>query len=319
MIVTAALLVGLLAYGVASKGRDTSIDQAIADGKRIAAPDATLPVLGESGTASISSFKGKVVVLNFWGSWCPPCVEELPVIEAYHRSITPKGGTVLGINMRETSDAALEYVRRFDLTYPNLRDRDGDYAERYDSRAFPETFVIDREGQIAAKRRGPVDEAWLRRERRPAAGGGRMRAFALAALLLFALAAAAPRASLPDIEDEVMCMQCGTALNISTSRRGRQAARLHPQTDRRGQDQGRRSRTRWSTSSARACWRCPRATASTSPSTWSRRLRCCSRSPASSCCCGDGAASRRSLNRLAPNSIQAMRHALERDLAAYDL
>lgn len=161
VIATASMLVGLLAYGVASNGRDTSIDQALVDGKRIAAPDATLPKLGAAGADSISSFKGRVVVLNFWGSWCPPCVDELPIIERYHKTIVPKGGTVLGINMRETSDAALEYVRRFGLTYPNLRDRDGDYAERYDSRAFPETFVLDRQGQIAVKRRGPVDDAWL--------------------------------------------------------------------------------------------------------------------------------------------------------------
>ena len=162
VIATAALLVGLLAYGVASKGRDTSIDQAIAEGRRIAVPQATLPRLGAAGSEAISDYRGKVVVLNFWGSWCPPCVDELPALQSYHESIVGRGGTVLGINMRETSDAALEYVRRFGLTFPNLRDRDGEYAERYDSRAFPETFVIDREGLIASKRRGPVDERWLR-------------------------------------------------------------------------------------------------------------------------------------------------------------
>ena len=162
VIGTAALLVGLLAYGVSSKGRDTSIDQAISEGRRIAVPQATLPRLGGSRSEAISDYRGKVVVLNFWGSWCPPCVEELPALERYHKTIAARGGTVLGINMRETSDAALEYVRRFGLTYPNLRDRDGDYAERYDSRAFPETFVIDRKGLIARKRRGPVDEEWLR-------------------------------------------------------------------------------------------------------------------------------------------------------------
>ena len=161
VIGTAALLVGLLAYGVASKGRDTSIDQAIADGKRIAAPDATLPKLGSSGTERVSGYRGQVVVLNFWGSWCPPCVDELPELERYQKTLAGKRATVLGINMRETSDAALEYVRKFGLTYPNLRDRDGEYAERFDSRAFPETFVIDRSGRIAVKRRGPVDEAWL--------------------------------------------------------------------------------------------------------------------------------------------------------------
>jgi cytochrome c biogenesis protein CcmG/thiol:disulfide interchange protein DsbE len=161
VILAAALLVGLLAYGVASRRADTSIDDAIAAGQRVDAPNAELPVLGRGGERSLADYKGKVVVLNFWASWCKPCTEELPLLERTHKAISGRNATVLGANYQDVSDSALQFVRRFKLSYPSLRDRDGEFADRYGSRAFPETFVIDRRGRIAAQRRGPVDQAWL--------------------------------------------------------------------------------------------------------------------------------------------------------------
>ena len=170
VIVAAALLVGLLAYGVASRRADRSIDEATAAGKRVPAPSTLLPVLGRAGEASLADYRGKVVVLNFWASWCKPCTQELPLLERTHRSIAARNATVLGANYQDVSDSALTFVRRFKLTYPSLRDRDGQFADRYGSRAFPETFVIDRRGRIAAQRRGPVDQAWLDRTLPPLLG-----------------------------------------------------------------------------------------------------------------------------------------------------
>ena len=166
----AALLVGLLAYGVASKRADRSIDAAIAKGERVDAPVRRLPVLGAGGESSLADYKGKVVVLNFWASWCKPCTEELPLLEKTQQSLAGKGATVLGANYQDLTGSALKFVRRFRLTYPSLRDRDGQFADRYGSRAFPETFVIDRRGRIAAQRRGPVDQAWLDRTLPPLLG-----------------------------------------------------------------------------------------------------------------------------------------------------
>jgi len=170
VIVAAALLVGLLAYGVAARRADTSIDEAIAAGERVEAPTARLPVLGRGGEGSLADYRGKVVVLNFWASWCKPCTEELPLLERTHRAIAGRGALVLGANYQDVSDSALGFVRRFRLTYPSLRDRDGEFADRYGSRAFPETFVIDRRGRIAAQRRGPVDQRWLDRTLPPLLG-----------------------------------------------------------------------------------------------------------------------------------------------------
>ena len=157
----AAALVAVLAYGVASERTDTSIDEAVGSGERIPAPQASLPVLGGEAHSALADYRGSVVVLNFWASWCPPCVDELPLLQRTQVRIERRGATVLGVNYKDIPEDALDYVRRFRLSYPNLRDRDGEYAERYASTAFPETFVIDRRGRIAARRRGPVDQRWL--------------------------------------------------------------------------------------------------------------------------------------------------------------
>jgi cytochrome c biogenesis protein CcmG/thiol:disulfide interchange protein DsbE len=167
VIAVAGALVALLAYGVASQGTDKSIDDALADGKRLDAPNAALPTLGRPGERSLADYRGRVVVLNFWASWCPPCIHELPLLQRTHQAIRSRGGTVLGVNYKDIPEDALDMARRSGLTYPNVRDRDGEYAEKYATVGFPETFVIDRAGRIAATRRGPVDERWLDRTLQP--------------------------------------------------------------------------------------------------------------------------------------------------------
>ncbi len=164
VVLLAAALVGLLSYGVAQRGEDRSIDAALAEGRRLPAPDDRLGLLGASGReTSLKAYRGKVVVLNFWASWCDPCVEELPLLERTHRRLTTENATVVGINLRDVSSDALGFVRRFGLTYPSLRDPDAELARAYGTAGYPETFVLDRRGRIAAKRRGPVDQAWLDR------------------------------------------------------------------------------------------------------------------------------------------------------------
>ena len=163
VIAAAAALVGLLAYGVASKSADTSLDDAVARGERVAAPGSavSLPLLEGEGKRTLASYRGKVVVLNFWASWCPPCIQELPVLEGAQKRLERRDATVIGVNFKDFPEDALKFAHRFHLSYPSLRDRDGEYAQRYGARAFPETFVIDRLGRVAALRRGPVDQSWL--------------------------------------------------------------------------------------------------------------------------------------------------------------
>lgn len=162
VIALCAALVGLLAYGLSASGSDTSIDQALLDGKRPAAPVEALPVLGEDGRrASLEDYRGKVVVLNVWASWCDPCKDELPLLQKTQQQIEPEGATLLGVNAKDFTEDALATEKRYALTFPSLRDANGSFVERYGTVAYPETFIIDRDGNIAAKRRGPVTQEWL--------------------------------------------------------------------------------------------------------------------------------------------------------------
>jgi cytochrome c biogenesis protein CcmG/thiol:disulfide interchange protein DsbE len=163
----AAALVALLTYGVASVGTDTSLDEALAKGERVEAPVRDLPVLGSDATGSLADHTGKVVVLNVWASWCPPCVDEMPMLQRTHERIEPRGGMVLGIDTQDATEKALGFLRENDITFPSLRDRDREYGAELGVSGYPETFVIDREGRIAALRRGPVTQAWLDEQLEP--------------------------------------------------------------------------------------------------------------------------------------------------------
>ena len=167
VIVAVVALLALLAYGVSSTGTDASIEQAIASGKRPPAPAITLPRLDGPGKASLADFRGRVVVLNYWASWCEPCRVESPLLERWHRRMARRGGTVLGVDVLDVTSDAKAFVRRYRLTYPMLRDAEGETQRKFGVVAYPETLVIDRAGRIAAVKRGPVDEAFMRREVEP--------------------------------------------------------------------------------------------------------------------------------------------------------
>jgi cytochrome c biogenesis protein CcmG/thiol:disulfide interchange protein DsbE len=160
--IVAALLVGLLAYGLTTTGTDTTLDDAMARGERVDPPvRATLPKLGGGGAGSLADYRGKVVLVNVWASWCAPCRDELPLIEKAHKTLTARGGTVVGIDVKENSGAALKAVDEFGLTFPNLRDRDGSFVRKWGQTGYPENYVIDRQGRVAAVRRFPVTQKWL--------------------------------------------------------------------------------------------------------------------------------------------------------------
>jgi cytochrome c biogenesis protein CcmG, thiol:disulfide interchange protein DsbE len=163
-IVAVAALVALLAYGLSANEPDRKIDRAVARGERTGPPKLELPRLSGAGKTSLADYRGKVVVLNFWASWCDPCRVESPLLERWHRRISRSGGTVLGVDVLDVTSDARDFVRKYGLSYPMLRDGSGDSLERFGVVAYPETFVLDRRGRIAATRRGPVDERFLREQ-----------------------------------------------------------------------------------------------------------------------------------------------------------
>ena len=160
-----ACLIGLLIYGVSAQSANRTLDQQVAQKRYPQAPDATqtLPQLQGSARASLASFRGRVLVLNFWASWCEPCQVEAPLLEHAQGQLERHGGTVLGVAYLDASPDSQNFVRRYHITYPNLRDSEGTFTHSYGTNQLPETFVIDRQGRIVAISRGEIDQAFLDR------------------------------------------------------------------------------------------------------------------------------------------------------------
>lgn len=159
-------VVVLLVVGLVNKDLGTSIQDALEEGRRPAAPGITLPVLtagdgiGPVGSeVSSEDLKGKIVVLNFWASWCDPCELEAPVLEEVAaRYRESEDVVVLGVDVQDLREDALSFVERNGLTYPSLRDGTDEAQHAYEVPALPETFVIDQKGMVALKVAGQLTQ-----------------------------------------------------------------------------------------------------------------------------------------------------------------
>jgi cytochrome c biogenesis protein CcmG, thiol:disulfide interchange protein DsbE len=161
--VCGAGLLALLIYGVTHQSPSRTLDEAVAHRDWPAAPEAAraLPALAGGKSASLASLRGEVVVLNFWASWCEPCKEEAPALQRAQRELQAHDGTLLGVSYEDNTPDALAFVRRYHLTYPNLRDVTGSFARAYGTDQIPESFVIDRSGRIVEISRGEIDGDFL--------------------------------------------------------------------------------------------------------------------------------------------------------------
>ena len=109
----------------------------------------------------LSDLRGQVVFINFWASWCVPCREEQPVLEKVWRQYRDKGVVFLGIDYVDTEPAALEYLQEFGVTYPNGPDLGTRISPRYHIQGVPESFLVDRQGNIVLFKIAPLNEVEL--------------------------------------------------------------------------------------------------------------------------------------------------------------
>lgn len=164
----ALVLVAVLAYAMsrpdAGESRQQTLDAQVEAGQPIPAPGSTktlLPV-NDGVRKRLADYRGQVVVLNFWGSWCDPCKKEAPLLERYHRKLTQaKVGTVLGVTHEDTPQDSREFEKDYGLTYPSFRDPGSKLSQEYGATAMPETFILDREGRIHAIARTAVNQEFM--------------------------------------------------------------------------------------------------------------------------------------------------------------
>jgi cytochrome c biogenesis protein CcmG/thiol:disulfide interchange protein DsbE len=159
----AAALLALLGFGVSHLGSSSSIDASVARGDYPVAPNAhlELPILGASGTKSLAQLRGKVVVINVFASWCPPCLAEAPILEREQHEIARDNATILGVTYQDNTGDSEAFVRQHHITYPVVRDVSGNFASAFGVSGVPETFVINRQGKIVAVEREQLDATWL--------------------------------------------------------------------------------------------------------------------------------------------------------------
>ncbi len=121
------------------------------------APDFTL-VDQENRPQTLSSFQGKVVLINFWATWCGPCQYEMPSLELLYRKFQGRGLVVLGVSLDEEGWPVIrEFLQKVPLSFPVLNDREQQVTELYQTFRIPETYLIDKSGKIADKIVGPQD------------------------------------------------------------------------------------------------------------------------------------------------------------------
>jgi cytochrome c biogenesis protein CcmG/thiol:disulfide interchange protein DsbE len=140
-VVAVAGLLGLLVWRVTSShGRPTSGP----------APGFELPRIDSAGQLSLASLRGKGVVLNFWASWCVPCKAEAKALERAWQRYRSRGLVVLGVNEEDFTGDARAFARKHGMTYPLVHDGPGKMKRAYGLSGYPETFFVNRDGQLVS-------------------------------------------------------------------------------------------------------------------------------------------------------------------------
>lgn len=138
------------------------------------APTFRLPALGGKGSVSLAEHRGKVVYLDFWASWCPPCLVSLPLLDGLRQEFPSRDFQVIAVNLDRDPRKALDFLARRPVGYPSASDPDGVLPERFELPTMPTSFLIDRQGVVRHVHEGfrPEDIDGLRQRIRRLLGGG---------------------------------------------------------------------------------------------------------------------------------------------------
>ncbi|MFT7685381.1 MAG: peroxiredoxin [Candidatus Azotimanducaceae bacterium] len=118
------------------------------------APDFELKNIDQDQTINLASFRGKVVFLDFWASWCPPCLVSIPQYAAWAKEVDTENLTILTINLDKNTKKALHFLKKYSVPYSVLSDAEGNVAQKYKIPSMPTSYIIDREGQISYIHKG---------------------------------------------------------------------------------------------------------------------------------------------------------------------
>lgn len=166
------LMIGVVAWGIYQNEQETLNDGpapdfsvAIYNTNNIAYDDPSLKMDYSGETIKLSDFRGKqVVVINLWQSNCVPCHEEADMLVEVYNDYQDKGVVFLGINAKDPDKLAYEYIVKYHINYPNGLDRGDKFQDEYRTTGYPETFIIDLDGNIQLHFNGPIPENRLRDE-----------------------------------------------------------------------------------------------------------------------------------------------------------
>ena len=160
-IILIALFLLAAAIIVLLQTKDSSVNPSATSGpgKGAPAPDFTLRGL-DGKMVRLSDYRGKVVLLNIWATWCPPCVEEMPSMQKLHQAMKGEAFEILAVSLDEPGAAAVApFMKKHNLTFPAPIDAKGSLQRLYQTTGIPESFIIDKQGIIREKVIGPRDWA----------------------------------------------------------------------------------------------------------------------------------------------------------------